>query len=269
MFDLTLIKKNGGVYIDSREIAEAIGKRHKHLLRDIRGYCEIMDKIGQSKFGPSDFFIESTFINAQNKEMPCYLLSKMGCEMVANKLTGEKGVLFTAAYVKKFNEMEEADLAAEIKAQAKPRLSEFNSAARTVLTGMAYCLTPPKRVMDFLRGVYKPLGIDVETERGGKFYTATEIASRFGIYSTSGKPHAHAVSAIISKLGSEILENHTAVIPYGLVGISMRYDEYIAEAVWGWLCQNEFPATVPYIGFEYHIRYDQRIMFIGFIDWKH
>ncbi|MHB9924604.1 hypothetical protein CF091_14060 [Clostridium botulinum] len=30
----------------------------------------------------------------------------MGCEMVANKLTGSKGVIFTAKYVEKFNEME-------------------------------------------------------------------------------------------------------------------------------------------------------------------
>src|SRR5690606_23636378 len=31
---------------------------------------------------------------------------RKGCDMVANKMTGEKGVLFTAAYVTKFEEME-------------------------------------------------------------------------------------------------------------------------------------------------------------------
>ena len=31
----------------------------------------------------------------------------MGCEMLANKLTGEKGILFTAKYVKRFNDMEQ------------------------------------------------------------------------------------------------------------------------------------------------------------------
>lgn len=35
------------------------------------------------------------------------MLTKKGCEMVANKMTGEKGVLFTAAYVTAFNKMEE------------------------------------------------------------------------------------------------------------------------------------------------------------------
>jgi len=37
--------------------------------------------------------------------MPCYLITKKGCDMIANKLTGRKGVLFTAAYVTAFEEM--------------------------------------------------------------------------------------------------------------------------------------------------------------------
>ncbi len=59
MYDLTLIKQNGGVYIDSREVAIAIGKRHNDLLRDIRGYARYMGcggvrkiaRSGQSIFG--------------------------------------------------------------------------------------------------------------------------------------------------------------------------------------------------------------------------
>ena len=30
----------------------------------------------------------------------------MGCEILANKMTGEKGILFTAKYVDRFNEYE-------------------------------------------------------------------------------------------------------------------------------------------------------------------
>jgi len=110
MYDLTIITLNGGAYIDSREVAEIIGKAHKHLLRDIRGYIGIMQNRGLPNFGPSDFFLESCYLNEQNKEQPCYLLSKLGCELVANKLIGEKGVLFTAAYVTKFNAMEKAEI---------------------------------------------------------------------------------------------------------------------------------------------------------------
>ena len=38
--------------------------------------------------------------------MPCYEVTKIGCDFLANKFTGEKGILFTAKYVKRFNEME-------------------------------------------------------------------------------------------------------------------------------------------------------------------
>ncbi|EDP68450.1 hypothetical protein CAT7_07603 [Carnobacterium sp. AT7] len=89
--------------IDSREAAEMVGKEHNKLLRDIRTYVEYL---GEANIGQSDFFIESYYINSQNKKQPCFLLTKQGCEMVANKLTGKKGVLFTAKYVMKFNEME-------------------------------------------------------------------------------------------------------------------------------------------------------------------
>jgi len=135
MNELTIIKVNGGAYIDSREVAEAIGKQHKHLLRDIRGYNSVLEKIGQPNFEPSDFFVESSYQNAQNKAMPCFLLSKMGCEVVANKLTGEKGVLFTCAFVSKFNSMEqnERDKLEALVSMPTPRLGEINACSRIVV----------------------------------------------------------------------------------------------------------------------------------------
>ncbi|MFB8734860.1 Rha family transcriptional regulator [Bacillus sp. SL00103] len=42
-----------------------------------------------------DFFIESTYQAGTGKLYKHYLLTKQGCEIVANKMTGEKGVLFT------------------------------------------------------------------------------------------------------------------------------------------------------------------------------
>lgn len=89
--------------IDSREVAEMIDMQHKNLISKIRKYVEILDG---SKLSSPQFFISSTYINSQNKEQPCYLLTKKGCEMVANKLIGEKGVIFTAQYVNRFAEME-------------------------------------------------------------------------------------------------------------------------------------------------------------------
>ena len=91
-------------FIDSREVAEMVGKMHKNLLSDIRGY---VNELGQLKIQPSDFFAESTYRNSQNKEQPCYLVTKKGCEFIAHKLTGIKGTEFTAKYINRFHELED------------------------------------------------------------------------------------------------------------------------------------------------------------------
>ena len=64
-------------------------------------------KNSRLKIKPSDFFLESTYLDGKGEIRPCCLLTKKGCDMVANKLTGQKGVLFTAAYVTAFEQMRE------------------------------------------------------------------------------------------------------------------------------------------------------------------
>ncbi|AJD92060.1 hypothetical protein JMA_27430 [Jeotgalibacillus malaysiensis] len=97
---------NGIAVSDSRDIAEMIGKEHKNLLRDIKGYVNILIGSNLSSVNANHFFIQSTYKDANGREQPCYLLTKKGCDMVANKMTGEKGVLFTAAYTTQFERME-------------------------------------------------------------------------------------------------------------------------------------------------------------------
>ncbi len=90
--------------LDSREVAEMVDKTHAHLCRDIAGYIKVLT---ESNFGFSDFFIEASYKDASGKSNKRYDITKKGCEMVANKLTGEKGILFTAEYVERFNKMEQ------------------------------------------------------------------------------------------------------------------------------------------------------------------
>ena len=115
MKELKVFDFNGKNVIDSRLVAEMIGMQHKELLRKIRGYDEILLS---AKLRSVDFFISSTYKDSTGRELPCYLLTKQGCEMIANKLTGEKGVLFTARYVEAFNKMEEV-------LNDQPAISEF------------------------------------------------------------------------------------------------------------------------------------------------
>ncbi|WP_045510147.1 Rha family transcriptional regulator [Bacillus amyloliquefaciens] len=102
---LNLIESNGLHFVDSRDVAEIIDKRHDHLLRDIKKYIDVISTA--PTLGASDFFIPSTYEDRKGEIRPCFLLTKKGCEMVANKMTGEKGTLFTAAYVNQFNQMEQ------------------------------------------------------------------------------------------------------------------------------------------------------------------
>lgn len=89
--------------LTSMEVAEMIGKEHHKLMRDIRTYIE---QLGESKVGFTDFFTESEYLSSQNKKLPCYLITKKGCEFVSHKLTGTKGTEFTAKYINRFHDME-------------------------------------------------------------------------------------------------------------------------------------------------------------------
>lgn len=108
MNELQIITRDGVDVVDSREVARLVGKNHKELLRDIHKYAEILENSIERNFALNDFFIESTYTDSIGRTLPCYLITKKGCDMVANKMTGEKGVLFTAAYVTAFEKMREA-----------------------------------------------------------------------------------------------------------------------------------------------------------------
>ena len=90
--------------IVSTEVAQMVGKQHGDLLKDIRRYIE---QLGKGKIPLSDFFSESTYVTEQNRTMPCFLVTKKGCEFIAHKLTGQKGTEFTAKYINRFHEMEQ------------------------------------------------------------------------------------------------------------------------------------------------------------------
>lgn len=107
--------------IPSYEIAEMMGKEHKEIMwmiegNEKRGIVGIKPTIEISaELHLSDYFIKSSYKDSMNREKSSYECTKMGCEMLANKLTGEKGILFTARYVNKFNKMEQC-----LKEQNRP-----------------------------------------------------------------------------------------------------------------------------------------------------
>lgn len=101
---LPVFEYHNQLVTDSRDVAVLIGRHHRHVLRAIGTMCK---HLTESKIGLSDFFIPATYTDSTGRELPCYYLTQMGCEMVANKQTGAAGTLFTAQYVQAFHAMKE------------------------------------------------------------------------------------------------------------------------------------------------------------------
>lgn len=89
--------------LDSREVAEMLEKRHTDLLRDI---AKTKDYFTERKIALSDFFQETSFIDATGRKLKNYQITKKGCEFLAHKLTGAKGAAFTAKYIDAFHELQ-------------------------------------------------------------------------------------------------------------------------------------------------------------------
>ena len=103
--------------IPSYEVAEMMGRAHAKVLKMLEGetykdgrtkVVGIIPTLTEARTRVSDYFMESTYKDASGKTNKCYECTKMGCELLANKMTGEKGILFTAKYVAKFNAMEKS-----------------------------------------------------------------------------------------------------------------------------------------------------------------
>ncbi len=103
--------------ISSLEVSEMMEVQHAEILKKLEGTTRadgsvktkgIIPVLSEGNFPVADYFIESTYIDAQGKPRKCYDCTRMGCDFLANKFTGEKGIIFTAKYVDKFDKMEQA-----------------------------------------------------------------------------------------------------------------------------------------------------------------
>lgn len=85
--------------ITSREIAEMAGKRHDHVLRDIRKMEVAWEKITQTKFGVS------AYKDSTGRSLPQYLLTKTETLYIATKFNDEA----RARLVLRWEELEKAE----------------------------------------------------------------------------------------------------------------------------------------------------------------
>ncbi|MGL5766241.1 MAG: Rha family transcriptional regulator [Sarcina sp.] len=103
------------VRISSREVAIMMETEHKLMLRKIDNFNNIFN---ENNIVPVDYWVESKYVDTKGESRREYQISKDGCEFIANKSIGEKGIIFTHKYMQKFKEMEQ-----QLKSQV-PQISE-------------------------------------------------------------------------------------------------------------------------------------------------
>ena len=162
--------KNLGITLDSREVAAMVDKEHSKLLRDIRTYIVQMEEAnkmafeegrgGEPKIGFSDFFRESSYVSEQNKSLPCYRVTKKGCEFIAHKMTGVKGTEFTARYISRFHDMEAAlGTGRNIYKARDTSLGEVTSFVREMDKVMRDQNSHPSDIAEAFKGICEQFGI--------------------------------------------------------------------------------------------------------------
>jgi Rha family phage regulatory protein len=153
--------------LDSREVADMVNKTHTHLLRDIDTYTNYLLNANETKIGLVEFFQKSHYRDGKGQNRPCYNITKKGCELIAHKMTGQKGVLFTAEYINRFHDME-AKLLTPARTFPQPKIYNGRLVYNTWdIAGMTGC--NPKYVsVRFARSRMFTEGVDYVKLAGGE-----------------------------------------------------------------------------------------------------
>lgn len=191
MNDLTINE----LTLDSREVAEMVGKNHADLLRDIRTYKEYL---GKSKIALSDFFQEGVYISNQNKELPCYQITKKGCELIAHKLTGQKGTEFTARYINRFHEMDK-----QLKAPIQNLSPELQVLINMELKQkeLETAITENKQEIQGMRDV---INLDTKSWRKDTTKLINKIATKIGGFEHIKTVREESYKLLDSRMGVDI-----------------------------------------------------------------
>ncbi|WP_421902167.1 Rha family transcriptional regulator [Maridesulfovibrio sp.] len=96
----TLAVEDGKPVVSTLTLAEHFGKQHKNVLQAVEK-LEIPDNFRQLNFQPS------SYLNSQNKQMPCFNLTRDGFAYLVMGFTGKKASEWKIRYLEAFNAMEQ------------------------------------------------------------------------------------------------------------------------------------------------------------------
>jgi Rha family phage regulatory protein len=91
---------DGKPVVTSKQVADHFGKQHRNVLVDIKSLLS-----DSGEFGELNFLL-TTYISSQNKELPCYEMTRDGFTLLAMGYTGKDALLWKVKYIEAFNAME-------------------------------------------------------------------------------------------------------------------------------------------------------------------
>ena len=95
---------NNTVVTTSTAVAEAFGRRHDHVVRDIRNLLGVLPKDHLPKFGEMVF--DAQIGSGAIRQVAGFWMNRDGFALLAMGFTGRKALEFKLAYIDAFNAME-------------------------------------------------------------------------------------------------------------------------------------------------------------------
>lgn len=95
--------EKGTPVTDSVKVAEVFGKMHKNVLKSIRNILGSAQNLAHKTW-----FHQVTYIDAQGKTQPMFLMNRDWFSLLAMSLTGERALQFKVGFIQQFDMMEQA-----------------------------------------------------------------------------------------------------------------------------------------------------------------
>lgn len=100
MKDLVVVK-DGVALVSSKDVADAFGKVHRNVMRDIKA-LECSDKFRELNFE------QSSYTSLQNKTLPSFDMTRDGFAFLCMGFSGKSAATWKEKYINAFNAMEKA-----------------------------------------------------------------------------------------------------------------------------------------------------------------
>lgn len=111
--------EKGTPVTDSVKVAEVFGKMHKNVLKSIRNILGSAQNLAHKTW-----FHQVTYIDAQGKTQPMFLMNRDGFSLLAMSLTGERALQFKVGFIQQFDMMEQALKEIAPAVQATPAIPQ-------------------------------------------------------------------------------------------------------------------------------------------------